>query len=36
MNFVATQETTQIVGGGGGEVSFSLRHYDGMRTKIDM
>ena len=26
----------QTAGGGGDEGSFSLRHYDAMRTKIDM
>ena len=34
--FAENLEMTQIAGGGGGGGSSSLRHYDAMRTKIDM
>ena len=38
LDFVKNLEMTQIAGGwwGGGGESCSLRHYDAMRTKIDI
>ena len=36
MYFVENLEMTHVVRGGGGKGSCCLRHYDALRTKIDM
>ena len=36
MRFVEILETTHVVEDGGGGRSCCLRHYDALRTKIDM